>query len=60
MAKKRGKTKLFDFGGTIAELKKACKKETGMDAPKQPVFQARVVARKPTASKTKKAGKKVA
>ncbi len=39
MAKKRGKTKLFDFGGTIPELKKACKKETGLEPPKQPVFQ---------------------
>ena len=39
MAKKRGKTKLFDFGGTIPELKKACKKETGLEPPEQPVFQ---------------------
>ncbi len=39
MAKKRGKTKLFDFGGTIPELKKSCKKETGLEPPKAPVFQ---------------------
>jgi N-methylhydantoinase B len=39
MAKQRGKTKLFDMGGSIPELKKACKKETGLDAPRQPVFQ---------------------
>ncbi len=39
MAKKRGKTKLFDFGGTIAELKKSCKKETGLEPPIAPVFQ---------------------
>jgi N-methylhydantoinase B len=39
MAKKRGKTKLFDFGGTIAELKKNCRKETGLEAPATPVFQ---------------------
>jgi N-methylhydantoinase B len=39
MTKKRGKTKLFDFGGTIPELKKACKKETGLEPPTQPVFQ---------------------
>ena len=39
MAKKRGKTKLFDKGGTIAELKKRCKKETGLEPPETPVFQ---------------------
>jgi N-methylhydantoinase B len=39
MAKKRGATKLFDFGGTIDELKKRCKRETGLAPPEQPVFQ---------------------
>jgi N-methylhydantoinase B len=39
MAKKRGKTRLFDFGGTIPELKKACRKETGLEPPRPPVFQ---------------------
>jgi N-methylhydantoinase B len=39
MAKKRGKTKVFDFGGTIPELKKRCKRETGLEAPEAPVFQ---------------------
>ena len=40
MAKQRGKVKMFDRGGDIAELKKRCKKETGLDAPRQPEFQA--------------------
>jgi len=31
---------MFDRGGDIAELKKRCKKETGLDAPRQPEFQA--------------------
>jgi N-methylhydantoinase B len=39
LAKQRGKTKLFDFGGSIAELKKACRKETGLEPPATPVFQ---------------------
>jgi len=58
MAKKRGKTKLFDFGGTIPELKKACKKETGLEPPKTPVFQTWA---KPRAEGSKAGtGKKVA
>ena len=40
MTKQRGKVKMFDRGGDIAELKKRCKKETGLDAPRQPEFQA--------------------
>jgi N-methylhydantoinase B len=36
--KKRGKTAIFDFGGTIAELKKRCMAETGLPAPRQPEF----------------------
>lgn len=51
MAKKRGKTKLFDFGGTIPELKKACRKETGLEPPKAPVF--------PSWLRAEVAGKKV-
>ncbi len=61
MAKKRGKTKLFDFGGTIPELKKACKKETGLEPPKTPVFQTWIKA--PQAAKAgngKKAARRVA
>jgi N-methylhydantoinase B len=42
MAKKRGRTKLFDFGGTIEELRKRCKKETGMEPPEQPKFRTRI------------------
>jgi N-methylhydantoinase B len=38
LSKARGKTKVFDFGGTIPELKARCKKETGMEPPAQPVF----------------------
>jgi hypothetical protein len=63
MAKKRGKTKLFDFGGTIPELKKACKKETGLEPPKTPVFQTWVKAPNAAATKAsngKKAVRKVA
>ena len=43
MAKQRGKVKMFDRGGDIAELKKRCKKEIGLDALRQPEFQAWVV-----------------
>jgi N-methylhydantoinase B len=56
MAKKRGKTKLFDFGGTIPELKKACKKETGLEPPKPPVFQTWI--KLPHAEAAKDGGKK--
>jgi len=61
MAKKRGKTKLFDFGGTIPELKKACKKETGLEPPKTPVFQTWITAPQAAkASNVKKAARRVA
>ncbi len=76
MAKKRGRTKLFDFGGTIEELRKRCKKETGMEPPEQPKFRARIkqdsaeaknrpakkAAKKATAARgtMKKAGRKKA
>ncbi len=51
LSKKRGKTKLFDRGGTIEELKKRCKRETGLEPPKQPEFQ---LLNKPAAKKKKK------
>jgi N-methylhydantoinase B len=37
-SKRRGKTSVFNFGGTIPELKKRCKAETGLMPPKQPEF----------------------
>ncbi len=46
MAKKRGKTQLFDFGGSIAELKKKCKRETGLEPPEQPRFPSTVTGNK--------------
>lgn len=39
MASERGETKLFDFGGTVEELKARCKADTHLDPPEQPVFQ---------------------
>ena len=36
LSKERGKTRLFDFGGTIEELKARCKAETSFDPPSQP------------------------
>ena len=39
MALARGDPKLFDFGGTIEELKARCKQETGLEPPSQPQFQ---------------------
>jgi N-methylhydantoinase B len=42
LAKERGDTQLFDRGGTIAELKERCQAETGLEAPRQPVFQAHI------------------
>ena len=38
----RGETRLFDFGGTIAELKASCLEETGLEPPKDPVFPRRL------------------
>jgi len=35
----RKEVKLFDFGGTIEELKARCKAETSFDPPKAPEFQ---------------------
>ena len=56
MAKKRGKTKLFDFGGTIDDLKKRCRRETGLAPPEQPVFQTWFVEKTPK-TKARKSGK---
>ena len=39
MATERGDTSLFDFGGTIDELKDRCLAETGLTPPQQPQFQ---------------------
>ena len=39
MAKQRGKPNIFDFGGSIEQLKANCEKETGHAAPRQPEFQ---------------------
>ena len=40
MRKKRGRKKeVFNFGPPIKEIRKNCKKETGLDAPVAPVFR---------------------
>jgi N-methylhydantoinase B len=39
--RERGELKLFNFGGTVDELKARCKAETGFDPPRTPVFQKR-------------------
>ena len=39
MAEARGDTSLFDFGGTVDELKARCESETGLPAPAAPQFQ---------------------
>jgi N-methylhydantoinase B len=39
--RERGELKLFNFGGTVEELKARCKAETGFDPPRAPVFQKR-------------------
>ncbi len=56
LSKKRGKTKLFDRGGTIDELKKRCKRETGLEPPKAPEFRQlnKAAAPKTTAKRKKK------
>ena len=38
LSKERGDPKLFDFGGTVEELKARCKKETGLEPPETPMF----------------------
>jgi len=38
LTEKRGATQLFDFGGTIEEIKARCLEETGLPAPQTPSF----------------------
>jgi N-methylhydantoinase B len=38
MARTRGPHRMFDFGGSIEELKARCKAETGFDPPISPTF----------------------
>jgi N-methylhydantoinase B len=58
MARKRGKTQLFDKGGTIEELKKRCKRETGLNPPRQPEFKTWVKADNRVRVKKKKGRRK--
>ena len=39
LTQKRGNTSLFDFGGSIDEIKAQCKAQTGLDAPAKPLFR---------------------
>ena len=39
MAAQRGSVELFDFGGTVEELKARCQADTTLQPPKSPVFQ---------------------
>jgi len=39
MARERGETALFNFGGTVEELKARCKADTHLEPPTAPVFQ---------------------
>ena len=34
----RSEVPLFDFGGTVEEIKERCKEETGLEPPAAPVF----------------------
>jgi len=34
----RGEVELFDFGGTIEEIRARCKEETHLEPPRQPTF----------------------
>lgn len=40
MLAERGDTHVFDFGGSIEELRDRCEAETGLAAPAAPVFSA--------------------
>ncbi len=62
MAKKRGKPPIFDFGGSVDELKSRCKRETGHEPPRQPEFQswAMQALEKPSKGKKGKSRKKAA
>ena len=39
LSEKRGDVSLFDFGGSIEQIKQRCESETGLSAPKTPVFK---------------------
>tara|TARA_R110002167_G_scaffold29704_5_gene98974 strand:- start:971 stop:1345 length:375 start_codon:yes stop_codon:yes gene_type:complete len=39
MEASRGDLELFDFGGTVEELKARCKADTTLEPPRSPVFQ---------------------
>ena len=58
LAKKRGKTQIFNFGGTIPELKKRCRAETGLSPPLQPKAPRFLVADKKAAKKPAAKGKR--
>ena len=58
MAQKRGEPPVFDFGGTVDELKKRCKKETGHEPPRPPEFQTWVTAGKKVKAAAKKKTKR--
>jgi len=58
MAKKRGDVQMFDRGGDIETLKKRCKKETGLEPPRQPEFQAWALKAMGNAAKAAKAAPK--
>ena len=49
MAAERGDVELFDFGGTVEELKARCKADTTLEPPTTPVFQKWMGASKPPA-----------
>ena len=38
LTEKRGEPEMFDFGGSIEEIKARCKAETHLDPPQQPTF----------------------
>ena len=46
MAQARGGYQMFDFGGSIEELKARCKQETGFDPPAAPTFASWVSSRR--------------
>jgi N-methylhydantoinase B len=48
--RERGELKLFNFGGSVEELKARCKAETGFDPPRTPVFLKRFNAAKVAAA----------
>ena len=52
MAAERPDIELFDFGGTIEELKARCKADTGFEPPQAPVFRVRQAAKQAPATAT--------